>query len=394
MIHFIFYQSKYYHSSRSETKKYFLYRLFYLSMSQVDEKNFVVGIFGDNFELRQLVGQSLGAPDTKSDLLFFNRLDSTLNHVFCAITPVDYPEKIKPFLQALSISNIHILVIDLENGLNATIGEILVGLDLYHTLFNTKVLAIIDGINSKTEWKLPEIKAKLITILKTTSLDDTDIIEIKHKEDYEKLKMKIIDLGSETKEIINNSSTKVLIDHAFPVKGIGTVILGVVKEGEIYAGQMVEIIGYEDMNKKVIIRSIQKQDRMFKTAQVGDRVGLALKGNISPEDVDRNNIIASQGKFVNEKKINAIVHINKFYVPNGGVVKPSDGIQYFGMVDLKISPLKLKSGDEIKPGASGNVFIQFDKKLYHDGTGLKGIITELNKFNGKLRIIGNFQQIM
>jgi selenocysteine-specific translation elongation factor len=157
---------------------------------------------------------------------------------------------------------------------------------------------------------------------------------------------------------------------------------------------MVEIIGYEDVNKKVIIRSIQKHDRVFKTAHVGDRVGLALKGNISPEDVSRSNIIASQGKFVNEKKINANVHVNKFYVPNGGAVKPSDGVQYFGMVDLKVSPLKFESGEEIKPGASGNMVIQFDKKLYHDGTGLKGIITELNKFNGKLRILGHFQQII
>ncbi|MBY9003717.1 MAG: hypothetical protein KGD73_07070 [Candidatus Lokiarchaeota archaeon] len=366
-------------------------------MSLVEEQNFVVGIFGDNFELRQLIGQSLGAPGTKSDLLFFNRLDSTLNHVFCAITPVDYPDKIKPFLQALSISNIHILVIDLENGLNAVIGETLVGLDLYHDLFNTKVLVIIDGINSKTEWKLPEIKTKLRTILKTTSLGDTNIIEIKHKEDYAKLKMKIIELGSEIKEthsLNNNITTKVLIDHVFPVKGIGTVILGVVKEGDISAGQMLELIGYEDVNKKVIIRSIQKHDRVFKTAQIGDRVGLALKGNISPEDVSRSNILASQGKFVNEKKINANVYINKFYVPNSGTVKPSDGIQYFGMVELKISPLKFESGEEIKPGASGKVIIQFDKNLYHDGTGLKGIITELNKFNGKLRIIGHFHQIL
>jgi len=365
-------------------------------MSQIEEQNFVVGIFGDNFELQQLIGQSLGAPGTKSDLLFFNRLDTTLNHVFCAITPVDYPEKIKPFLQALSISNIHVLVINLENGLNATIGEILVGLDLYHSLFNTRILAIIDGINSKTEWKLSEIETKLTTILKTTSLGDTQIIEIKHKEDYDKLKLKIIELGSEIKDTrsINDVKTKVLIDHVFPVKGIGTVILGVVKEGDISAGQMVEIIGYEDVNKKVIIRSIQKHDRVFKTAHVGDRVGLALKGNISPEDVSRSNIIASQGKFVNEKKINANVHVNKFYVPNGGAVKPSDGVQYFGMVDLKVSPLKFESGEEIKPGASGNVVIQFDKRLYHDGTGLKGIITELNKFNGKLRIIGHFQQIL
>ena len=364
-------------------------------MSEEAEQNFVVGIFGDNFELRQLVGQAIGSPGTKSDIMFFNRLDSAHNHIFCALTPVEYPEKVKPFLQTLSISNIYVLVIDPNTQLNAVIGEILVGMDLYHKLYHTESLIVIVGVDSKNEWALPELKNKLLKILSTTSLKATKIIDIRQKTDYEALKAEIIELGIKlsTDRDPNREYTKVMIDHSFPVKGIGTVILGVVEKGEVHAGQMVEIIGYEDINKKVIIKSIQKQDRNFKAAGVGDRVGLALKGTISADQISRDNLITTQGKFIPEKKIKAIVYINQYYKPKGGSIKPNDGIQYFGLVDLKSSPLKFISGDEIFPGKSGKIEIQFDKRLFHDGTGLSGIITEMNKFNGSLRIVGHFQQI-
>lgn len=107
-------------------------------MDDVKERNFLVGIFGDNYDLRNLIGQSLGSPGTKSDIQFYNRLDNNLGQVFCALTPIDYHEKIKPFLQTLNITNIYILVIDLESGLNPVIGEILVGMDTYNRLFQKK----------------------------------------------------------------------------------------------------------------------------------------------------------------------------------------------------------------------------------------------------------------
>ena len=90
----------------------------------------------------------------------------------------------------------------------------------------------------------------------------------------------------------------------------------------------------ENGGDAIIIKSIQKQDRNFKTAGVGDRVGLALKGNISADQISRDNLITSQGKFISENKIEAIVYINQFYKPKGGSIKPNDGIQYFGLVDL------------------------------------------------------------
>jgi selenocysteine-specific elongation factor len=359
------------------------------------EKNFVIGIVGDNFEYRNLIGQALGSPDTKSDILFYSRLDGNLNQVFSALTPIDYPEKIKPFLQTLIISNIHVLVIDLDAVLNSIVGEMLVGLDLFHQLFDTRVLIVITNITSKTEWKLTSARKKIEAILRTTSLKDSDIFEIRQKEDYNLLKIKIVELGltfpiSKSEEV---PYVKILIDHAFPVKGIGTVILGIVKRGTINAGQMLELTGNGAASKKIIIRSIQKFDRDFKSACEGDRVGLALKGNILPNEISRDNLLVTQGSFIQETKIKATVFINQFYIPKNLTIKPGDNTQYYGIVELKLTPIKFIEGDEITPGKSGVITLSFDKPLFHDGTGLKGIITEMNKFNNKLRIVGYFIQL-
>ncbi|MHA1149321.1 MAG: EF-Tu/IF-2/RF-3 family GTPase [Promethearchaeota archaeon] len=365
-------------------------------MSEVKERNFIIGIFGENYKQRKLLGQALGSPGTKSDIQFFNRLDGQLGHVFCSMTPIDYPDKIKPFLQVLAISDIHVLNIDLEIGLNAVIGESIVGIELMHELRKTKVLIVISGINSKTEWKLSELKKKLKVIIDTTNIKDSEIFEIKEKEDYNIFKKKIVKLGlglpnSKGEE---DPYLKILVDHVFPVKGIGTVILGVVKRGIIKTGQMVEIVGYEGPSKKVIIRNIQKHDRDFKEAFIGDRVGLALKGNISPSDLSRDNIITLPNIFQHEKRIRAKVYINLFYKPKKGKIKPGESTQYHGIVEIKSSPMKITEGEELIPGNSGIVSLEFDKTLVHDGSGLKGIITEMNRFENKLRIIGWFSQII
>jgi selenocysteine-specific elongation factor len=365
-------------------------------MSESSERNFIVGIFGENLDINNRIGQAIGSPGTKSDIQFYNRLDSELNQVFCALTPLDYPDKIKPFLQSLTLTNIHLLVVDLNLGLNAVLGELIVSVDLYHQLYNTEVFVILDGINSKNEWKLPELKEKLSHILRTTSLKNSELLEIKEKEDYHLMKRKIIELGLKVldKEPQGNNLTKILIDHAFPVKGIGTVILGVVKEGRVSAGQMLELSGYDGPSKKVIIRSIQKHDRDFKIAVQGDRVGLALKGNIAPNEISRDNFLISHGIYKPETNIKAKVYINDFFKPKDNYIKPGSGIQYNALVNLKLSPVKFISGEDLYPGKNGTVTLKFDKFMYHNGAGIRGIITDLNKFENKLRIIGYFTQIL
>ncbi|MCW6167348.1 MAG: hypothetical protein LVQ64_02755, partial [Thermoplasmatales archaeon] len=62
------------------------------------------------------------------------------------------------------------------------------------------------------------------------------------------------------------------LDHVFPVKGVGTVALGVVRQ----------------------IRSIQVHDVDVKEAEAGERVGVALKG-VEVDQVERGQILAPAG---------------------------------------------------------------------------------------------------
>ncbi|GAG57854.1 unnamed protein product, partial [marine sediment metagenome] len=130
----------------------------------------------------------------------------------------------------------------------------------------------------------------------------------------------------------------------------------------------------------------------FKVAYEGDRVGLALKGNISPREISRDNIIVTPGIFQQENEIEAEVFVSQFYKPKNGLIKSDDGFQYYGLIKLKLSPFKFINGQTITPGKSGIMRIRFDRSVFHNGEGLKGIITELNRFENKLRIVGYFQQ--
>lgn len=366
-------------------------------MSEAKELNILVGVLGENFEQCNLIGQALGAPGSKSDLLFYNRLDASLGQIFCAITPIGYPDKIKPFLQTMMITSVHILVVDLEIGVNAVVGEILVAMELFHKLYKTKSIVVISNINQSTEWKLDETVKKVKKIFESTEIGILEPFLLKNKEDYQELKKIVLENALEIEKDRTEDDTymKMTIDHSFTVKGVGTVVLGVVVKGTLTAGQMYELIGYGAEPKKVIVKSIQKHDRDFKLAYRGDRVGLALKG-IKSEEIDRDNLLVTMSSFKEEKNITADLFLSKFYKIQtaDGKLVPGTGKLYFAICELKMTPAKIISGDEIKPGSTGKVKLEFEKHLAHDGTGITGIIFEMDPFKNKLRILGNFKQII
>ena len=255
------------------------------------EKSFTIGLLGANHEITKLLGQVFGAPGDQSDLQFYDRYDNSLGYVFTAVAPVAYPDKLKSLLQTCALTDIHIMVIDAEVGITAEIGEILVAMDIFAKNFGTRSLAVIGNITNANSWKVEEIQKNLPKIASSTSLVDMDIYPLKEKEDYENFKKIVVDIGMNFPAPDYNDAPyiKVIVDHSFPVKGVGTVVLGIVKQGQVKTGEMYDLI---PVQKRVILRSIQKNDRDFKTAEPRDRVGLALKGP-KPEDIDRNAVFCT-----------------------------------------------------------------------------------------------------
>ena len=84
---------------------------------------------------------------------------------------------------------------------------------------------------------------------------------------------------------------RVVLDHAFPVKGVGAVALGVVRRGTLKAHDRLRLMPSE---KDVEVRSIQVHDVDRTTATVGERVGVALKG-VDADELERGQTLAPAG---------------------------------------------------------------------------------------------------
>lgn len=357
-------------------------------MEEKSEKSFTVGILGSNHDITKLIGESLGSPGTLSDLRYFNRLDSGLNCVFTAVDPVGYPEKIKSLIQTCAETEIHIMVIDVETGITPELGEIIVLMDIFAREYNTKYIAAITNITKLNDWMINKIKENLSNFIQNTAVNDIEILTLQNRTDFEDFKRKIYDIGL-TIERPNpfNSPTKVLIDHVFPVKGIGTVLLGLVTRGVLNAGEMYDLFPVQN---KVILRSIQKFDRNFKTAIKGDRVGLAVK-KIKTDRIDRNSVFVSMNSVEPLSKCKVSLDVSPYY---SGKISHLNKKVFHISSDLATTPVKITGGDdEIGAGESGILELELGKTLAKPIDGyIKGIMADFEPFNKKLRIVGYYRQ--
>ena len=243
--------------------------------------NITVAILG-----AQSYAANLGKKGTSTDITFYNikKGEDTVT----IIEPTRYPERLAPLFYAVSLSKQAIIVVD---QLDATFGECLVMLQcadiksgyiiLRNYLTKEKIQPIIKNTNLETFEFL---------------LDDANII--REKLLAEAAKQKPVEVASGAASI-----GIVPVDHAFNVKGVGVVVLGVVTSGVVQKHAMLNVL---PGSKSAQVRSIQKHDDEFDIAGEGDRVGLALK-NIEVEDLDRGAVLTNNPavKTVSKLEVNA-----------------------------------------------------------------------------------------
>lgn len=219
--------------------------------------NFVV--LGDH----SIAGQ-LGKKGTATDIVIYDR--KTAETVYTWTAPLTFPDKIQSLMQAINIAEYAILN---TGKLDKFLGEQIMALDS---------IGLTDGFVLHS---YDVDRERLKMLLKNTSLNNFQFIDsldqLKHE--IAKLKPK----GSEGPTIIQ-------IDHAFDVKGVGTVVLGVIKQGKI---KVYDELVLMPIKKNVLIKSIHMHDDPVDTSSSPSRVGLAIKG-VSADDISRGDVICAQ----------------------------------------------------------------------------------------------------
>jgi selenocysteine-specific translation elongation factor len=280
--------------------------------------------------------RELGKVGTQSDLHLHEFKEGDRHAI--TIVPVKYPESVKPLSYAVLSCDAAVLVVD---KITAQVGEQILAAD---------AAGLARGVLVLQNYLQPD---QLKPLLKGTTLESWDVVTEENWPAIRALLGKVPARGAK------DAFVAVPIDHHFNVKGVGAVVLAVVRQGVLKKGDT--LYAYPD---KVIcpVRSIQIHDVDHNEAVPGDRVGLALR-NTPPEMLDRGMVLAAADAPVKVHAAGTTVSFrlkrspfSKQPLKAGAVLQIGAGMQYV--------PLRL-TADAPGPGQEGDVQGTLEKGLVH-----------------------------
>ncbi len=263
-----------------------------------------IAVLGSNEILNEF-----GKRGTLSDIVFYDR--KLNDRIFTFIAPISFPDKIQTLPQVLSMTDFVVLNI---TQLDKYIAEQIIAINS------------LDMRNGFLLHSYDIDEQRLNQMIKGTTIEN-----FKKIENLEILKNEINNLHSNSRE----GDLLMPIDHSFDVKGVGTVLLGGIKQGKIKVYDKLRIL---PSNKEALIKSIQMHDDPVDESSSPSRVGLAVKG-VSPRDIERGDIICSGEdtiKIANTEILVTDFSKNKYY--NGEI---TDTQTYLLSVGLQIKPVKI-----------------------------------------------------
>ena len=209
------------------------------------------------------LGKELGKKGTASDITLYNRVQGEVALTY--VEPTQFPDKFPPLLAALSI------------GRQVLFGVETLSRDLAEAIVTASLLEKSEGLLALS----PNVgEEEVRKLLKGTKLEGIPSAPMEAKA-----------IGSVVEGWSSSSAegeTAVPVDHVFPVKGVGTVVLGIVKSGTVKVHDRLRLFPSET---SVEVRSIQVHDVDVPSAGTGSRVGLALKG-VEATEVSRGQVLA------------------------------------------------------------------------------------------------------
>jgi selenocysteine-specific translation elongation factor len=260
----------------------------------------------------ETVAKEFGKKGTSTDLTIYDKKES--DSVKTWTMPTGFPEKIQPLFQAINIGE---YVLFHVTKLDKFTGEQIVALD---SLKKSQGLLCHSYDVDRN---------KLLTMIKGTVVEQYKLVE------FTDLKKEADLLQSISKE----GNVKIVIDHCFDVKGVGTVILGKVVQGKVKTYDNLKLL---PKGSDVLIKSIQMHDDAVDEAVSPARVGLSVKG-ITPDDVQRGDLLCHPDYITVSQEITLDYHQSTFF--KGEL---AENQMYLVNIGLQIRPAKIMSLNPIK----------------------------------------------
>ena len=273
-----------------------------LLKNHLNSINFV--IVGDSS-----IAHELGKKGTAStDIEIYDK--KTSDYIYTWTLPVKFPDKIQSLMQAVNIAEYAILNV---TKLDKYLGEEIIALDYVNLDYGFIIHS----------YEIDESKLKML-------IKNTSITKFKFLDNVDQLKREITALRPKHIE----GPAIIEIDHAFDVKGVGTVVLGMIKQGKVKVHDQLKIMPIE---KDIQVKSIQMHDDTVIESQSPARVGLAIKG-MQASNINRGDLICPPNTIeVSSENVHA--HFTKSPFFKGDI---AENQTYLISIGLQIKPTKVK----------------------------------------------------
>ena len=116
----------------------------------------------------------------------------------------------------------------------------------------------------------------------------------------------VIDEYIETPIRDNEKPFLMPVEDVFSIEGRGTVVTGRVERGTLKIQDEVEIVGFTDEKRKVVVTGIEMFHKLLDQATAGDNAGLLLRG-VKRTEVERGQVLAKPGTITPHTKFTAQV---------------------------------------------------------------------------------------
>ena len=256
------------------------------------------------------IGKELGRRGTSSDITLYNLVRD--GQVLTAVEPTQFPEKFPPLLYSIALADRVVLVVA---GLDRAFAESVATLDLFDTPVG---IYLSKGVGD----------GEVRRVLKGSRFETAPLPEL----DIPHLREELLAWSPPPGP---DGPVSVRLDHAFPVKGVGTVALGFVQRGTLHAHDRLRLW---PTSREVEVRSIQSQDVDVREAGRGTRVGVALKG-VDADELSRGQILApAEGRRAGDRFLLGDRRDSRYY---RGKVEPGAQLQL--LVGLQLVPGRIQS---------------------------------------------------
>jgi selenocysteine-specific elongation factor len=253
------------------------------------------------------------------------------------ITLVDAPghsDLIRSVVAGANIIDAAILTVAADEGPKVQTGEHLIVLE---SLGIDLLLIAITKIDLANEKQISAVEAKMQKLLKDLHFKQVIYSRVSAFEN-----IGIVELRESLHGLLHPPERNITgtflmpIDHAFSVKGHGTVVTGTILRGQIQTNDKLELMPQRWSGK---IRSIQTFSQERTHAQAGDRVGLNIP-ELNHQEIYRGDYICESNTL--QKVTNVLISVKKNPLYSGRITKKMTLSTMIGMpeVTAQIIPIK------------------------------------------------------